>query len=282
MSTTEQRPVRRATVFLGITVGLSLLVFWGPLALFRIPAIGFTTDTRGPTWAIVLFIVGGFTPSLVAIGMTWVTGGRAAVGSLLRRVVQVRIGWRWYAILVGTVIVATAAQIAIMRALGQRFDLSRFVAQLGSLLPLIVLGPLSEELGWRGYALDRLQAKLSPLATSLIVGVAWGIWHLPLFFIPGSTQAESNFPFPGFLVGVTALSIIFTWAHNNTGGSIWTAVFFHWVYTYSLEVTGTGVERSVLYNWLEYTPYILIAVVVALATRARGPRVEQVRGAGSA
>lgn len=54
MSTTEQRPVRRATVFLGVTVGLSLLVFWGPLALFRIPTIGFTTDTRGPIWAIVL------------------------------------------------------------------------------------------------------------------------------------------------------------------------------------------------------------------------------------
>jgi hypothetical protein len=231
-------------------------------------------------WAIVLFIIGGFTPSLVAIGMTWITEGRAAAGSLLKRVIQFRIGRRWYAILVGVVIIATAAQIAIMRALGQQFDLSRFFAQIGSLLPLIVLGPLSEELGWRGYALDRLQVKLSPLFTSLIVGVAWGVWHLPLFFIPGSTQAESGFPFVGFLFGVTALSIIFTWAHNNTGGSIWTAVFFHWVYAYSLEVTGTGVERSVLYNWLEYTPYIVIAVIVALATGARGPRVKQVRETG--
>jgi hypothetical protein len=264
-------------LFLALTLGLSLLVFWGPLALFQIPTIGLSTDTRGPVWAIVLFMIGGFTPSLVAIGLTWAREGGAAVRRLLRRVVQVRIGWRWYVIMLGIVVLATAGQILIMRALGQRFEVLRFVTNIATLLPLIVLGPVSEEIGWRGYALDRLQMRLSPLATSVLIGVVWGLWHLPLFFIPGSTQAESNFPFTGFLVGVTALSILFTWAHNNTGGSIWTAVFFHWIYTYSLEVTGTGVVRSPVYNWLEYSPFVLIAIIVTAFTLAKGPRVERLR-----
>ena len=78
----------------------------------------------------------------------------------------------------------------------------------------------------------------------------------------GSSQQELEIPFTGFFCGVIALSILFTWLHNNTDGSIWTAVFFHWVYTYSAQIIASGVTRSSLYNWLEYLPYILITVVV--------------------
>lgn len=254
--------LKQVILFFGLTLGLSYFVFWGPLALFQIPTISFVRGTTGPVWAIALFIVGGFVPSLVAIFLTWKGEGLPGLQQLGRRVIQFNIGWRWYLAAVAIVISSTVGQLVIIQLLDQTFDLALFLAQLGSALPLIILGPLSEELGWRGYALDRLQTKWNALISGTMVGIIWGLWHLPLFRMVGTSQHELEIPFTGFLCGVTALSILFTWLHNNTGGSIWTAIFFHWIYTYAAQVIASGVTRSSLYNWLEYVPYILIAVVV--------------------
>jgi membrane protease YdiL (CAAX protease family) len=169
-------------------------------------------------------------------------------------------------------------QILIIYSLGHTFDFSLFAAQLGSFLPLLILGPLSEEIGWRGYALDRLQTRWNSLTSSLIVGMGWGLWHLPLFFMVGTSQHELAFPFVGFLVGTMANSVLFTWLHNNTSRSIWTAIFFHWIFTYAAQVVGSGVTRSALYNWLEYVPYIIVAIVIMMA---RNPQLLQINSKNS-
>lgn len=65
------KTVKEAYVFLGLTLAFSWFVFWGPLALFKITAISFLSDVKGPWWAIALFIVGGFVPSLLGIFLTW-------------------------------------------------------------------------------------------------------------------------------------------------------------------------------------------------------------------
>ena len=264
--------IREAAIFLLLTLTLSFLVFWGPLALLKVPTISFVDKTTGPPWAIALYIIGGFVPSLVAIGLTWRQEGREGLRRLGRRVVQFRIGWRWYLVIAGIVALGTAAQLALIHVLGGTFDLSLFLAQLPSAIPLIILGPLSEELGWRGYAQDRLQTRWNGLVSGLIVGVVWALWHLPLFFMVGTSQSVLGIPFLGFACGVTATSVIYAWLHNNTSGSVWTAVFFHWMYTYSMQVVATGVVRSGLYNWLEYLPYILIAALVAAVWRPWGTR----------
>jgi uncharacterized protein len=148
--------------------------------------------------------------------------------------------------------------------LGQTFNMTLFLTQLGSVIPLLILGPMSEEIGWRGYALDRLQTKWNALVSSLIFGLTWALWHGPLFLIVGNSFHESGIPFLGFLVGFMALSILFTWLHNNTHGSIWTAIFFHWIYSYSAQVVPSGVSRSPLYNWFEYLPYVVVSVIVVM------------------
>jgi uncharacterized protein len=261
-SMTKNNAVKEAFVFFGLTLGLSYFVFWGPLALFHVPAISFVDKTMGPVWAIALYITGGFVPSLVAVFLTWKQEGRVGLRRLGRRIVQFKIGWRWYLAAATMVVLATLGQLFIISLLGKTFDLTLFAAQLASFLPLLILGPLSEELGWRGYALDRLQTKWNALTSALIVGLGWGLWHGPLFAMVGTSQHELAIPFAGFVVGVMAVSVLFTWLHNNTAGSIWTAIFFHWLYTYSAQVVASGVTRSVLYNWLEYVPYILIAMIV--------------------
>lgn len=256
----QRRHVREAGVFFALTLGLSYLVFWGPLAFFRVETVNFVTKGVGPAWAVALFVLGGFVPSLVGLVLTGVYEGRAGLRRVGRRLVAFRIGWRWYVAAVGTVAAATAAQIAINRLLGYEFDFGLFVVQLGSFVPLLILGPLSEEIGWRGFALDRVQTRWNALVSSLIVGAFWAAWHLPLFFMVGTSQNVLGIPFAGFAAGLMAVSVLFTWLHNNTKGSLWTAVFFHWIYTCAAQVVATGVHRTAFYNWFEYVPYIVIAV----------------------
>jgi CAAX protease family protein len=90
------------------------------------------------------------------------------------------------------------------------------------------------------------------------------LWHLPLFHLVGTSQYELKIPFLGFAFGIVGISILFTWLHNNTNGSIWTAIFFHWIFTYSAQVVSSGVVRSPQYNWLEYAPYYIAAIVIVL------------------
>jgi len=259
----NSRPLREAVLFFAITLGLALF-FWGPLALFQVPTISFVSDIKGPVWAIVLYLLNGFAPSVVAIILTRVFEGKTGLKQFLKRVIQFKIGWRWYLAVIAVVILPTSGQLLIIRLLGQTFNYMGFIIQLGSFIPLIIIGPLSEELGWRGYALVRLQTKWNALVSSIIVGSLWALWHLPLFYMVGTSQHELQFSFISFTAGLIALSILFTWLNNNTDNSIWTAVFFHWLFTYNSQVVASYVTRSPLYNWLEYSPYILVALIVLI------------------
>jgi membrane protease YdiL (CAAX protease family) len=256
------KTVKEAYIFLGLTLVLSWFVFWGPLALFKIPAISFVSNVKGPLWAITLFIIGGFVPSLLAIFLTWKKEGMNGLRLLGRRILKFRLGWRWYMFTFLVVITGTAGQLIINKLLGNTFNGTLFLTQLGSFLPLLILGPLSEEIGWRGYALPRLQTRWNALISSLIVGLVWGLWHLPLFMMVGTPQHELKIPFIGFLIGVMASSVLYTCLYNNTKKSLWSAILFHWLYTYAIQVVSSGVTRSPLYNWLECLPYVIMAAIV--------------------
>jgi membrane protease YdiL (CAAX protease family) len=258
------KTVKEAYVFLGLTLAFSYFVFWGPLTLFKVPTISFVSDIKGPVWAIGLYLVGGFVPSLLAIFLTWKKEGLSGLRLLGRRIVQINLGWRWYVFTFLIVIAGTAGQLTINKLLGNNFNGVLFLAQLGSFLPLLILGPLSEEIGWRGYALGRLQTRWDALTSSLIVGLVWALWHLPLFMMVGTSQHELGIPFIGFLVGFMASSIFYTWLYNNTKQSLWSAILLHWLFTYAAQVLSSGVIRSPLYNWLEYLPYVTMAAIVVL------------------
>ena len=97
----------------------------------------------------------------------------------------------------------------------QTETLTNPVSFLGFLLLMILGGPLAEELGWRGFARDPLQKGRSALSASLILGVIWALWHLPLFFIEGTSQAAIGLGSTVFWlwhVQVVALSVGLTQA----------------------------------------------------------------------
>jgi membrane protease YdiL (CAAX protease family) len=117
---------------------------------------------------------------------------------------------------------------------------------------------LTEETAWRGFALPRLLKKYNALAASLILGLLWGLWHIPLFLIPGSFQASLSFP--GFLLSALATSILFTWLFNHTNGSVLIAGLFHAATDVSIAALGVMTGGGRLF-WL----FIALQWAVALA-----------------
>jgi membrane protease YdiL (CAAX protease family) len=253
--------MQQVSIFFGLTLGLTYLVFWGPLAVLGIPGASLS-GASGPPWAVALYVIGGFTPSLVAIILNWRANN---LRLMWKRLYPRTVNLKWHLIILGVVILGTVGQLIVIQLLGYTFDVSLFMSRVMMLFPLFILGPLSEELGWRGYALERLQTRWNALTSSLILGVIWSLWHLPLFYIIGTSQNLYEISFLGFMLGTTTISILYTWAYNNTGGSIWSAVFFHWVYTYALDTLSIGmIPPSTIYQWLQYGPYILIMAIVVI------------------
>ncbi|MFX0020571.1 MAG: CPBP family intramembrane glutamic endopeptidase [Promethearchaeota archaeon] len=131
-------------------------------------------------------------------------------------------------------------------------------------LVFFLAGPFQEEFGWRGYALDRLQLRFNALTSSIILGMIWGVWHLPSFFIIGTNQ--ENQPFYPFFFSIIILSVLFTWIYNNSNRSILATMIFHTTingsnYIFRLEETSLGfwfyrvlLNLAVVYVILKFGP----------------------------
>ncbi len=152
-----------------------------------------------------------------------------------------------------------------------------FVANPGAqLLTLCVISlvPFCEELGWRGYAQDRLQDRHSALVASLILGVVWSLWHLPAFFIPGSYHAELGFGSLEcwlFFAGVVALSMVLSWIYINTRRSILVMVIFHAVVNLSGELIGLSETGETFFTLAWFAAATTIAVVWGRTMRVGRP-----------
>jgi membrane protease YdiL (CAAX protease family) len=132
----------------------------------------------------------------------------------------------------------------------------------------LIISGFSEELGWRGYALDRLQARWTPLVSSLILGAVHGLWHLPLFFVPGITQGEMGIASWGallFLVVAVAGTVSYTWIYNNTQRSILSAILLHFLANLCLDVLAglQGAPGEAYFLALAATLIVLDLILVA-------------------
>lgn len=178
----------------------------------------------------VLGVVAGFGPTLAAFGVTRWRSGWAGVLALLKRGVQWRVNWRWYAIVGGLPALMLLIALGVHGILGGTVPKSPATGRWGLaivnfFLVMLIGGPLGEEFGWRGYALPTLQRWFSAFWSSVILGIVWACWHLPLFFMPNTIQ--HRLPFGLFWVNVVALSILFTWVYNNTSGSVLISILLH-------------------------------------------------------
>jgi hypothetical protein len=181
-----------------------------------------------------LYILAVAAPTIAATMLTLAWEGRSGLRGLWASLTRWRFGFQWYAfaLLVIPVMGWLTSQVA---GADPKYDLSTPTLVAAALLNLLI-GPLGEELGWRGYALPRLLRRFNPCAASLILGAIWGLWHLPSFFVSSLVQADLSLPI--FLVGALCLSIIATWLFQHTGGSVLITVVLHYAVNFSLSVLG--------------------------------------------
>ncbi len=90
---------------------------------------------------------------------------------------------------------------------------------------LFIGGALGEEFGWRGFVYDKLEAKHGIFLGTLILGLIWSLWHLPLFFMTGTVQ--SNLPIWQFMIQNTVLAYFYTWIYRKTDGNILLMILLH-------------------------------------------------------
>jgi uncharacterized protein len=207
-----------------------------PQRVLRNPAWGlvaFCALAFGTTWALyavgtrvegwaggVLRLASGFGPTVAALALVLTTMGGAGLRRWLRGLCRWRLRWRWY---VGPLLappLILAAGVLAHRAFGGRTGTSEHDPALWWMIPailavvLVVGGPIGEEFGWRGYALPRLQRLMGPVPASLLLGLVWGLWHLPRMIDP--TAVQHQVPWWIFLGQVLVTSVFHTWLLNST------------------------------------------------------------------
>ncbi|MBN2472835.1 MAG: CPBP family intramembrane metalloprotease [Anaerolineae bacterium] len=201
--------------FFGLTYALSWLL-WLPMLL------------AGQSSAVWLHL-GTFGPTLAALLVSGVLGGRAAIARLLRGLLIWRVPGFWYAFsFLSTALVvlpAIAAHVWLGGAVPAFNDPAQWYMALLVFGYVLVFSVLGEEIGWRGYALPRLQGRFSALGASMILGLLWALWHLPLFFVAG--DVHQGLPLSLFIAQDVGLAILMTWMFNNTRGSLLLAHLFH-------------------------------------------------------
>jgi membrane protease YdiL (CAAX protease family) len=219
------------------------------------------TDTQG----LVLILLASNVPSVLAIVLTGGVLGRGSLRKLLARLVIWRVNPLWYLVVVVPAVLA-GGMVAFNALLGgPAISVDATLLSAAILLAFMIFpgSALGEEIGWRGYALPRLQTRMSALSASLILGVIWGFYHLPLYFTGQAFRPPSLFA--PFVIGIIALSVILTWVYNSTGGSLLLVVLLHATVnlplTLLLEPLGSRMSLPV---WLYFALLVVAALVVVI------------------
>jgi uncharacterized protein len=252
--------------YLGLTFALAWAA-WVPAAvLFRDPhRPGLPSFTGG---LIVLQTLGAAAPTVAAYLVLRASGRRDLLGWIASRYRIWRVHPGWY-LTAGLLVPAITLLSLAVRALADpQFQitldspLGELLADLGVggvalVFPLLVLGqlpssPLLEEFGWRGFALPLLQGRWNALAASVVLGLVWGVWHLPLMVAYGD-------PLVPYLLLIVPQTVLMTWVVNSARGSMLLAMLFHSSLNTALTTLYPG-SRSMVEVALTW----LVAVAVVL------------------
>jgi membrane protease YdiL (CAAX protease family) len=231
-----------------------------------------------PNLLPTLSLIGAWAPTMSAVLLTGVISGKSGVRNLLGRGLSWRVGIRWYIIVLFGIALIGMAALALHVALGGTVPQPNLPAGMPAnqwyvFLPIIYLinifigGPIAEEFGWRGFALPRLQAKIGSLYAGLVIGLIWGLWHLPFFIFPEGAPVVGNIPFIWYLPLLVGWSVLFAWIYNNTNGSVLMMILFHAAINTTMGSLGlfqiaTEGVRPLLFNII--LTWVVVAIIAAV------------------
>src|SRR5215216_467138 len=201
----------------------------------RHPLITFFVLTYAIGWGFlpiesVRFMAGApFIAALIVISLTQGWSGLRELGS---RMIRWRVRWYWYAVAIGMPLAVVGLVVGLNVALGASAPSMVQYSSVSTILLVFAVrlvnpgdGALGEEPGWRGFALPGLQSTLSPLVSTLILGVLVTVWHVPLLFLEEGRLRP--FMIVGFLLATLAVTFWYTWLFNHTGGSVFMTIISH-------------------------------------------------------
>lgn len=192
----------------------------------------------------VLWLLGVFAPSFVALALTAWDEGSTGVHALLCQIAKWRVQARWYLFAVSYM-----AAIKLTVALAHRLAVGAWT-HFGSeptvviLIAVLLSTPVQagEEVGWRGYALPRLAQSMGFARGSVLLGIIWACWHLPQFFLLGADTYGQSFPI--WAAEVTALSVAIAWLYAHTHGSLLLTMVMHAAINNTKDIVPAGLANA--------------------------------------
>jgi uncharacterized protein len=208
-----------ACVF-ALTWGIGAAVLFAP-SLVRV-------FISGPALTNPLFYLAVYAPTITSLILTTIEDGTSGLKRLFARLIPWRVSVLWYVvILIGFPAVGMLAGLASLPFGAWHMRMPDWGQFYYSLIPALTIdpGPLGEELGWRGFVLPRMLKRWPPFSASVILGMIWGIWHLPAFFIVG--LPHKDLAFLALLTATVSVSIVDTWIFLRTDGNVLLMILVH-------------------------------------------------------
>ncbi len=206
-------------------------VIWIPSVL---DGIGIELPFSVAGYSTLVVIIGAFAPMLAAITLVAREAGWKGTRAFLGQVLDFRFKPVYLVLALALPLLIHAIAHYLALAVGLDVAQTLFptevpVAPLVLAIPyfllMLVIGGGQEEFGWRGYAQEPLQEKIGIIRASLVIGVIWGIWHLPLWFMVG--DLHGSYSFLAFVTMTTSISIVYAWLYNSSGKKLIPVMFFH-------------------------------------------------------
>lgn len=252
---------------------LTFVLSW--ICFISVAVLSHQTQTDSSALVVlqrVLVFLGTIVPSLVAL---WLTAQSSIVGetqNLLAKITRWKVNIKWYVFALGYIAIIKLIVAIIYRITTGEWP--RFGQETWYIMIVAILFSTwvqaGEEIGWRGFALPRLTVKLGLPLSTLLLGIVWACWHLPLFFVKGADTFEQSFSL--YLMQVTALSVSMGYLYWRTGGSLLLVMLMHAAFNNTKDIvpsvdqgdTGTfalshslGAWLTVAFLWI-FAAYFLI------------------------
>lgn len=246
--------------------------------------LGFFAATYALTWSLwiaatlvtndwlrpLIVLLGTFAPGAVAIWLTSRESGRTGVIALLQRLFLWRVPLRWYVFAV-TYIAAIKLAVAVVyrgtTGLWPIFGAEPWYLMLAAPVgSTVVGGQAGEEVGWRGYALPRLAADFGLGPASILLGMFWACWHLPLFYLLGADTVGQSFPM--HLLQILALSVAMAWLYAHSHCSLLLVMLMHSAVNNTKDIVpsaeaGAANPWALSHSPVAWTTVAILAVVAA-------------------
>jgi len=206
-------------------------LIWIP---FVLEGIGVDLPFSVAGYSTLAVLIGAFAPMLAAITLVAREEGWQGVRSFFRQALDFKIKpvYLIIALLLPLLIHLISHYLALALGLDvaqtlfpAEIPISPIILAIPYFFLMLVIGGGQEEFGWRGYAQGPLQEKIGIISASLVIGLIWGLWHLPLWFMVG--DLHSAYSFLAFVMMTTSISVIYAWLYNSSGKNLIVVIFFH-------------------------------------------------------